>query len=98
MTSSTSAAAPKVRYAYDPLGRLVQAASSDGTGVQYSYDAVGNMRSIRRLSAGTLRVVDFSPPSGTLGSTVAVYGSGFSATGSENTVSFNGVSTTVASA
>jgi YD repeat-containing protein len=93
-----SGTAPKVHYGYDPLGRLVQAASFDGTGVQYSYDAVGNMTSIRRLSAGTLRVVDFSPASGTPGSTVAVYGSGFSATASENAVSFNGTSTTVASA
>jgi YD repeat-containing protein len=97
-SSSSSEAPPKVRYAYDPLGRLVQAASSDGSGVQYSYDAVGNITSIRRLEVGTLRIVDFSPPSGTVGSTVAVYGSGFSVTASENAVSVNGISATVTSA
>ncbi|HZJ63350.1 MAG TPA: IPT/TIG domain-containing protein [Kofleriaceae bacterium] len=96
--STASGAAPKVRYAYDPLGRLVQAASFDGTAVQYSYDAVGNITSIRRLAPGTLRVVDFTPPSGTIGSTVAVFGSGFSASASENTVAFNGTAVTVTSA
>jgi len=96
--STASGAAPKVRYAYDPLGRLVQAASFDGTAVQYSYDAVGNITAIRRLAPGALRVVDFTPPSGTLGSTVAVFGSGFSASASENTVAFNGTAATVTSA
>jgi YD repeat-containing protein len=97
-SSNSSETTPKVRYAYDPLGRLVQAASSDGIGVQYSYDAVGNITSIRRLEAGALRIVDFSPPSGMVGSTVAVYGSGFSVTASENAVSVNGISAMVTSA
>jgi large repetitive protein len=96
--STASGTAPKVRYAYDPLGRLVQAASFDGTAVQYSYDAVGNITSIRRLAPGTLRVVDFTPPSGTIGSPVAVFGSGFSASASDNTVAFNGTAATVVSA
>jgi YD repeat-containing protein len=96
--SSASGEAPKVRYAYDPLGRLVQAASFDGTAVQYSYDAVGNITSIRRLAPGTLRIVDFTPPSGTIGSTVTVFGSGFGASASENTVAFNGTVATITSA
>lgn len=98
LTSSTSGATPKVRYAYDPLGRLVQAATSDGTGVQYSYDAVGNITSIRRLASGTLNIIDFVPPGGGIGSTVAVYGGGFSATASEDVVAFNGTAATITSA
>jgi YD repeat-containing protein len=96
--SIASATVPKVRYAYDPLGRLVQAASFDGTAVQYSYDAVGNITAIRRLAPGTLRVVDFTPPSGTFGTPVTVFGSGFSASASENAVAFNGTSAMVTSA
>jgi YD repeat-containing protein len=96
--SSTSGEAPKLRYAYDPLGRLVQAVASDGTAVQYSYDAVGNITAVRRLAGGALRIVDFVPPAGAIGSTVAVYGAGFSATPSENTVAFNGTAATVTAA
>lgn len=96
--SSASGQAPTVRYAYDPLGRLVQAAAADGTAAQYSYDAVGNLTAVRRLSGGTLRVVDFSPPAGLIGSTVAVFGAGFGATPSDNAVTFNGTAATVVAA
>lgn len=44
----------RIHYYYDALGRLIQAASTDGTGVQYSYDPVGNIMSSRRLAATTL--------------------------------------------
>src|SRR5260221_976505 len=54
--SSSVQQGPTLHYAYDPLGRLVQAATSDGTGVQYSYDAVGNITSVHRLTAGALRI------------------------------------------
>ena len=96
--SSASGESPKLRYSYDPLGRLVQAAAADGTAVQYSYDAVGNITAVRRLVDGTLRIVDLVPPAGTIGSTVAIYGFGFSATPSDNSVSFNGTAATVAAA
>src|ERR1051325_1657000 len=45
----TSSVSPgKIHYYYDALGRLLQAAAADGTGVQYSYDPVGNITAIRR--------------------------------------------------
>ncbi|HEX4419068.1 MAG TPA: RHS repeat domain-containing protein [Kofleriaceae bacterium] len=87
-----------MRYAYDPLGRLVQAATADGDAVQYAYDAAGNITSIHRLAAGALRVVDFTPPGGTVGTTVGVFGAGFSTTASQNTVTFNGTAAMVTAA
>lgn len=96
--ASTSGGPPKVRYSYDPLGRLVQAVAEDGTAAQYAYDEVGNITSIRRLAPGALQVVDVIPPSGLVGGAVTIYGSGFSATPSENTVLFNGTQATVSSA
>ena len=87
-----------MHFAYDPLGRLVQAVGLDGNGAQYSYDAVGNITSIRRVTAGSLGIVDFIPHGGTVGSTVTIYGAGFSATASENTVELNGSSAMVTSA
>lgn len=95
---SAAEATPKVRYAYDPLGRLVQAVSAEGNGVQYSYDAVGNVTSIRHLTAGALGIIDFIPKGGMIGSTVTIYGSGFSSTASENAVAFNDTAATVSSA
>jgi YD repeat-containing protein len=89
---------PKLHYAYDPLGRLVQAVAADGTAVQYSYDAVGNITAIRRLVDGALRIIDFMPPAGTIGNTVAIYGFGFSTTPSENNVTFNGTAATITAA
>ena len=88
--SGAVGAGPRVHYYYDALGRLIQAASSDGNGVQYGYDAVGNITAIRRLAADALSVVDFAPRAGPVGSTVTVYGSGFDATAAENVVTFNG--------
>src|SRR5262249_52440819 len=60
--------------------------------------AVGNITSIRRLATGTLNIIDFVPPGGSIGSTVSVYGTGFSATASEDIVAFNGTTATIVSA
>src|SRR5262249_45428699 len=68
---------PQVRYQYDAVGRLIHAASVDGTSVQYTYDPAGNITAIRRLSADTLSVIDFIPRTGSIGSTVTICGSGF---------------------
>src|SRR5882724_5254886 len=37
-----TAGTAKIHYYYDGLGRLVQATSSDGTGVHYAYDPVAS--------------------------------------------------------
>lgn len=85
----------RVRYSYDALGRLIQAAAADGTGVQYSYDPVGNITAIRRLAADALSLVDFAPHTGSIGSPVTIYGSGFDPVVGNNAVTFNGTAATI---
>jgi len=85
-------------YVYDPLGRLVGVILQNGNTVIYKYDAVGNLLSITRQSSSQLAILTFSPPRGPAGTTVTIYGTGFSSTPSQNTVSFNGTNATVQSA
>jgi YD repeat-containing protein len=89
---------PKIRYSYDALGRLIQASSDDGTGVQYTYDAVGNITSVRRLAVGVVKLLEFEPRAGATGSEVTIYGSGFDPNPIGNTVAFNGVSAAISAA
>lgn len=84
-----------VMYVYDEIGRLVGVINPAGDAATYTYDAVGNLLSIARHSAGTVSIIDFTPNSGSIGMTVTIHGIGFSATPSSNTVTFNGVSATV---
>lgn len=89
--------AQSVQYVYDELGRLVAVIAPSGDAAAYSYDAVGNLLAISRYTATTVSIVEFTPNSGPTGSSVTIYGTGFSATPSQNTVTFNGVSATVVS-
>src|SRR5262249_19029658 len=79
-----------VGYIYDALGRLRAVIDSGGDTATYNYDAVGNLTSITRQNSTALSVVEFSPNSGPIGTTVTIYGTGFSATANQNTVTFNG--------
>lgn len=87
-----------VTYVYDEIGRLVGVIDPAGDAATYTYDAVGNLLSIARHSAGTVSIIDFTPDTGPVGSSVTIHGIGFSATPSSNTVTFNGVSATVVTA
>src|SRR5579859_5624668 len=88
-----------VTYVYDDLGRLIAAIDAAGNAAVYSYDAVGNILSIRRYNTATdLSIISFNPTSGSAGSPVTITGTGFSASASQNSVSFNGVLATVTSA
>jgi YD repeat-containing protein len=87
-----------VNYIYDDLGRLIGVVDPNGNSAVYHYDAVGNVTSIDRYTAAQIVVISFSPSSGAIGSTVTIRGSGFSATASQNTVTFNGTAATVSSA
>ena len=89
--------AQSVQYVYDELGRLVAVIAPSGDAAAYSYDAVGNLLAISRYTATTVSIVEFTPNSGPTGSSVTIYGTGFSATPSQNTVTFNGVSASVVS-
>ena len=85
-------------YKYDSNGRLTTVLSPTGEAVTYSYDAAGNFTSITRYAANQLSILDFTPGSGGPTTPVTIYGTGFSATPSANTVKFNGVTATVSAA
>jgi YD repeat-containing protein len=89
---------PPIGYIYDALGRLRAVIDPSSDTAVYNYDAVGNLLSIGRQSSSTVAVIEFSPKSGPVGTTVTIQGTGFSATASENTVAFNGASATITSA
>src|ERR1700691_977442 len=85
------------QYVYDAAGRLVQVIGPSGTSAQYTYDAAGNLLAVTPLSASTAAVTGFSDASGATGSTLTIYGSGFSTTPANNQVYFNGVAATIIS-
>jgi len=87
-----------ISYMYDELGRLVGVVDPAGESATYTYDAVGNLLSISRQSSTVVSIIEFTPKSGPIGTPVTISGTGFSAVASENTVTFNGVAATVASA
>jgi YD repeat-containing protein len=93
-----SAAAAEVSYVYDDLGRL-KAVIDPGTDTAiYNYDAVGNLLSISRQPSTAISIIDFTPKTGPVGTTVTIFGTGFSSTAGQNTVTFNSLATTVTSA
>jgi YD repeat-containing protein len=86
-----------VVYAYDELNRLRAVVNPTGEAARYEYDAVGNLLAITRYDSSQVSIVEFTPNSGVVGSTVTLYGTGYSATPSQNTVTFNGIAATVTS-
>src|SRR5262249_1152618 len=86
-----------ITYVYDELGRLVGVVDQGGQGAGYSYDAVGNVLSVAGLTGSQTAIIKFSPGAGAIGTTVTIWGTGFSATASQNTVAFNGTAATVVS-
>jgi YD repeat-containing protein len=89
--------AADISYVYDDLGRLKAAIDPASDTAVYSYDAVGNLSSISRQSSSTVSVLEFTPKSGPVGTSVTIFGTAFSTTPSQNTVTFNGVAATVTS-
>lgn len=93
-----AAAQTAIKYVYDELGRLVAVTDGNGDSAVYSYDAVGNLLSIQRHAASDVRIFEFTPNSGPVGTPVTLEGSGFSSTPSSNLVYFNGTQAAVTSA
>lgn len=91
-------AVANVQYIYDEAGRLVEVVAPSGESARYSYDAAGNIKSIRRAGVSTVAIGEFTPNQGAIGTAVAIYGSGFSTTAANNLVKFNGTASTVTSA
>lgn len=90
-----------VQYFYDDVGRLIRVVDGNGNVATYPYGAVGNLLSISRSSVPAnngLAILSFSPQSGTVGQIVTIQGQGFNTTPGSNSVQFNGVATTVATA
>jgi len=97
-TAAAATESDPIRYVYDDLGRLRGVIDPSAGAAVYSYDAVGNLLSISRQSVAATSVIEFDPDSGPAGTSVTIYGTGFSSTPSQNTVRFNGVTATLTSA
>jgi len=89
---------PSISYTYNELGRLVGVASSTMGTAGYSYDAVGNILSINRPTAGQESILDFTPKSGPIGTAVTISGTSFSANPQQDAVTFGSVTASVTSA
>lgn len=85
-------------YLYDELGRLKAVLTPSGDAAIYNYDAAGNIVSITRQTNSTVSIIQFTPDKGTVGTSVTIYGTGFSLTPAEDSVSFNGVAAAVTAA
>jgi YD repeat-containing protein len=88
----------EIQYVYDDLGRLLAVIDASGQAAIYTYDAVGNVLSITRQSASTVTILTFLPKTGPSGTSVTIYGLGFSATAGDNAVAFNGTPATLSAA
>lgn len=86
--SLDAASAGNVSYVYDELGRLVQVIDQAGDSAIYRYDVLGNITAIERGSTTMVKISEFAPNSGAAGTTVTIYGTGFSSTAGQNTVTF----------
>ena len=97
-TSAAAAAAPPataIGTGYDDLGRVSEVVDPAVGAAFYSWDAVGNLSSITRPSATAVAVSQVTPRTAQVGASVAVYGTGFSATASQDTVKFNGTTAAI---
>ena len=86
-----------ISYVYDESGRLISVVTATET-VTYTYDSAGNLLSTTRTNTNLPSIIEFTPNSSPIGATVTIFGTGFSTTSSQNTVKFNGVTATIASA
>jgi len=95
-----AAHAADIVHIYDDLGRIV--ATVDGSdavaGVAvFSYDPTGNVLGIARQSPSQLALIEFAPKCGAP-TQVTLWGTGYSATPSQNTVTVGGLAAAVTAA
>ncbi len=90
--------AADISYVYDDAGRLRAVIDPASDTAIYAYDSIGNLTGITRQASTTLAVLQFTPGTGPVGTTITIYGTGFSATPASNTVKFNGTTATVLTA
>ena len=93
---------PTIIYVYDDVNRLNAVVDAQGNVAIYTYDAVGNILRIDRSNAsaipGPVGITFVSPNQGRVDTVVQIFGKGFSATASQNTVTFNGTAALVTAA
>jgi YD repeat-containing protein len=85
-------------YYYDDLGRLTGVAEMPGSAAFYRYDGVGNLVGIDRTPSSVVAIIDFTPKSGPVGTSITIWGTGFSDAAAANRVEFSGTAAVVVSA
>jgi len=96
--SLNTATVASIRFVYDEIGRLRSVSDLGGDTATYAFDATGNIMSIERHSSSAVSISEVTPDRGATGTAVIIYGTGFSQTPVDNTVSFNGTAATVTAA
>jgi RHS repeat-associated protein len=86
-----------ITYVHDDAGRLTAVVDPDQGAARYHYDPAGNLLQITRPSHTATSILEHSPKKGSAGTQVTVYGTAFSTTPAQNTVTFNGTAATVVS-
>lgn len=98
-TTQAASASGAVTYGYDALGRLVQATVPALSSVEsYTYDASGNITAVTSTPLTKLAVTGASNLQGAPGTSITVFGSGFSTTLASDIVTINGIAATVTAA
>jgi len=87
-----------IRYFYTPNNRLSAVIKPEAEYALYTWDAAGNLSSIKRASSTKLSIIQLEPVKGAVGETVDIWGTGFSTTPANDTVKFNGTAATVSAA
>ena len=87
-----------ITYVYDQTNRLAGVVDALGNTAVYNYDTAGNILGISQNASSSISIIEFTPTSGPIGSTVTLNGTGFSTTKVNNKVKFNGVAATITSA
>jgi hypothetical protein len=84
-----------IRYVYTPDSQLSSVIKPEAEYGQYTWDAAGNLSSVKRKSSTKLSIIELEPAKGAVGETVNIWGTGFSATPGNDTVKFHGTAATV---
>jgi YD repeat-containing protein len=85
-----------ITYVYDTAGRLSYVIDPSGNVVKYAYDSDGNILQVTNTHPSGVTIDSLSPNNGSIGTSVTIFGTGFSTTPGQNSVSFNGKAATVA--